>query len=118
MQKMPARAVAFVCLSLFVGCNRSREEPPVVKPDAVTTPVGPELFEDVTERSGVASTYRNGEEADHLAILESLGGGVGLIDFDGDGKLDLFFPGGGYFEGKQIRGHPCKLFRNLGNFRF
>ena len=40
-------------------------------------------------------TCRNGEEANHYAILESLGGGVGLIDYDGDGLLDVFLSAGG-----------------------
>src|SRR5207245_4904231 len=81
------------------------------------------LFEDVTKASGIAFTYRNGEDITppHLSILESLGGGVALIDYDGDGLLDVFIPGGGYFDGpdkKQIKGHPCKLFKNLGGLRF
>src|SRR4051812_48213480 len=53
---------------------------------------GPPLFEDVTDRSGLKHTYGNGEEAGHLAILESLGGGVGVLDYNGDGLPDLFLP--------------------------
>ncbi len=100
-------------------------------PDAPTsteTPADPELagpdfFNEVSESSGFQFTYRNGEDIDppHLAILESLGGGVALIDYDGDGLLDIFIPGGGYYDGpdkKQIKGHPCKLFKNLGDFKF
>jgi hypothetical protein len=41
-----------------------------------------------------------------------------MIDYDGDGLLDLFFTGGGYFEGQKIKGHPCRLYKNLGNFKF
>src|SRR5437868_14992922 len=83
---------------------------------------GPDLFEEVTAASGIHITYRNGEETSpHLAILESLGGGIALIDYDGDGLLDVFVPGGGYFDGpdkKQIKGSPCKLFKNLGGWKF
>jgi len=79
---------------------------------------GPPLFEDVTATSGVEFTYRNGEEAGHFAIIESLGGGVALIDYDRDGLLDIFLPGGGRYEGKKVLGHPCKLYRNLGGFKF
>jgi hypothetical protein len=83
---------------------------------------GPDLFAEVTASSGVRFTYRNGEETSpHLAILESLGGGIALIDYDGDGLLDIFIPGGGYYDGpdkKQIKGHGCKLFKNMGGFKF
>jgi hypothetical protein len=66
-------------------------------------------------------TYRNGEEAGHYAILESLGGGIALLDYDGDGLFDIFVTGGGYFTGvenKEIKGYPCKLYKNLGGWKF
>jgi enediyne biosynthesis protein E4 len=75
------------------------------------------LFRDVTLSSGIDHTYRNGE-ANNLAILESLGGGVALLDFDGDGLLDVFVTGGGFFQGREIRGYPCKLYRNMGGCKF
>src|SRR5205823_10371014 len=72
---------------------------------------------------GINFAYRNGEEVrpPHLAILESLGGGVALLDYDGDGLIDVYIPGGGYFAGpgnKEIRGHAGKLYKNLGNGKF
>ncbi len=82
---------------------------------------GPAIFSDITESSGIKMTYRNGEDKNHLAILESLGGGVGILDYDGDGLPDVFITGGGDFVGKdkkEIVGLPCKLFRNLGDNRF
>jgi hypothetical protein len=79
---------------------------------------GPPLFRDVTENSGVRFGYRNGEEADEYTILETFGGGVALIDYDGDGLLDVFITGGGYFDGRKIHGHPCRLYKNLGHWRF
>ena len=123
-----------VGLALVVaGCGSQRPEakPAVVNntptkaigsPVADNLPDGP-LFEDKSETSGVRSVYDNGESVKpaHLSILESLGGGLAEIDFDGDGLMDLYFPGGGYFGGKDNRdilGRTGKLYRNLGGFRF
>jgi hypothetical protein len=82
---------------------------------------GPAWFRDMTAGSGLDFTFRNGEEANQYTILEVMGGGVALLDYDGDGLLDIFVTGGGYFDGPdrtQIKGHPCKLYRNLGNWQF
>jgi hypothetical protein len=128
--RLPAKAFLAVLLAVVVGgvllatrgCRWSTNDS--IASVVVTEepePPGPLLFQEVTAESGVKFTYRNGEEADHYAILESLGGGLAVLDFDGDGLLDLFIPGGGHYEGPdkhQIKGNPCRLYRNLGNFRF
>ena len=76
-------------------------------------------FLDVTDLSGVAFTYRNGEEAGHFSIVESLGGGIALFDYDSDGDLDLFIPGGGeYGTNRDMYGLKPALYRNEGNWRF
>ncbi len=122
----------FTCLALCtcglspVGCGKVEPTPAVPAP--TSEPSRPldrdsarSLFDDVTEKSGVQFTYRNGEESDHWTILESLGGGVAVVDYDGDGLLDIFITGGGYFDGPdktRIQGHPNRLYKNLGGWRF
>ncbi len=127
--------VLLACIG--TACSTEKDRPPAVDttcpPDAAPALAdvgGPPFFEDVTASSGVHWSFRNGEEAGHFAILESLGGGVALLDYDGDGLLDLFLIGGGWFDKTEaeyhknpavkprIRGYPCKLYRNRGNFRF
>lgn len=76
-------------------------------------------FIDVSDRTGIDFTYRNGEEEELFSIPESLGGGIALLDYDADGALDLFAPGGGQFEaGPRVRGLPSALFRNAGGGTF
>ena len=119
-------ALALLVILLAGGFSCNRSEPPAnpavkVADNAPDVTVGPAFYKDMTAGSGIDFTYMNGQEAGHYAILESLGGGVGLIDFDGDGLLDIFVPAGGYYDGpdkQTIKGHPCKLYKNLGNWKF
>lgn len=116
-------------LWIAVGCSNSAAPPPTgggatgaVKPGSA--PTSPIRFEEVTASSGVDFKYRNGEEAGEVAILESLGGGVGLFDLDGDGDLDLCFPGGGHYSDKKadgkrdVLGWPHAIYRNDGDWHF
>lgn len=109
-------------ISACSGENRNAKTKPNAGPEAsLPTPAITsvrELFLDCSNSAGINFKYQNGEESNHLSILESLGGGVGLLDWNKDGLPDLVLAGGGKFEGNQIRGLPCKLFRNLGGMRF
>ncbi len=76
---------------------------------------------DVTATAGVEFTYKNDSEKLNRAIVESVGGGQGMFDFDRDGLLDLLHVGGGLYRGpgnKDMGGYPSVLFRNRGNWNF
>jgi hypothetical protein len=117
---------------LLAGCDRHPGAVPTgpVGVSADPEPAGPDLFKDMTPGSGVDFVYHNGEEADHYSLLEVLGGGVALLDYDGDGLLDVFVTGGGSFDrtaeefarnpsrAPRILGAPSRLYRNLGNWKF
>ena len=111
-----------VLAGLLVGCQpQERTETELVGGGPA---VGEEVeleqivLAEITDQVGVDFTYRNGGEAGENTILETLGNGVGFIDFDLDGYLDLFLPGGGRLDGKQVQGHPAALLRNLGGLQF
>jgi enediyne biosynthesis protein E4 len=113
-------ATAIIGGGAYVAATRWHAPPPEKDQWAMPpeVPEGPAWFRDVTSDSGIDFTYRNGEEANQYTILESVGGGVAMIDYNGDGLLDLFFPGGGHFDGETIKGHPCRLYQNLGKWKF
>ncbi len=83
-----------------------------------TTDRGGIQFKDFTHEAGIQFTYLNDEEQGHFAIIESMGGGVAIFDFDQDGLLDILIPGGGRYHAEKLDGLPSVLYRNLGNWRF
>lgn len=118
---------AFICagaaigVGLYLWFNSQRSDERLIQGPGESLLGMSEVFREMTKTSGIDFSYRNGQEAGHYAIIESLGGGVALLDYDGDGRLDLFCAAGGYFDGvdkREIRGHPCKLYKNLGDWQF
>jgi len=96
---------------LAAGCGHDETIAPEKATSSASSPI---QFEDVTSETSIDAIYQNGESAGHLSILESLGGGVALFDFDRDGRLDLFFPQGGLLTEDVIpRGADSALFRQV-----
>jgi len=50
-------------------------------------------FTDITELSRVAFTHENSATVSKY-LIETMGGGVALVDYDNDGRLDIFFTNG------------------------
>jgi enediyne biosynthesis protein E4 len=76
------------------------------------------LFLDVTEAAGLTWRHFSGFSPDRY-LIEIMGGGVGLFDFDNDGWLDIFLLNGGETpRGKSDKPLQNALYRNLGNGRF
>lgn len=71
------------------------------------------------DETGVRHTFRHDLKTRRHSILESVGGGGAMFDYDRDGVLDLVFGGGGFYGPKKtLLGHPCNLFRGRGNWKF
>ena len=68
------------------------------RPPATAEPVDPAApqFRDDAQAAGLSFVYENGESSLHQ-LPEFAGGGVGLIDYDGDGWLDVYLVQGGRF---------------------
>lgn len=71
-------------------------------------------FADVTEASGLSFEYDNGMQGEFW-FPEIMGAGVGLIDYNGDGLLDIYLVQGGKLGpdvGPEDRASGDRLFRN------
>lgn len=77
-----------------------------------------EFFTDVTRQAGIRSRHFSGESPQRY-LIEAMGGGVAFLDFDRDGREDLFFVNGGETpNGKSPAPIRNTLYRNLGNGAF
>jgi hypothetical protein len=74
-------------------------------------------FRDVVQEAGI--TYRQSSAPEKKYILESMSGGVALIDFNDDGLLDVYFPNSlTVATAADPKAAPSALYRNLGGMRF
>ncbi|HEX5135921.1 MAG TPA: CRTAC1 family protein [Planctomycetota bacterium] len=89
-------------LLLLAGC--AKETPP--PEPAAAAPFGVS-FSDVTRETGITFVH-DGGASPRKWLPETMGSGVLMLDFDGDGKIDLLFPSRG----------ATRLFRNEGGWKF
>jgi enediyne biosynthesis protein E4 len=95
--------------------NASDAQPP---PAAVTDPAPIQALSLVFRAQDLPFRYERGDSGKALPV-EPTGGGVGLLDFDGDGDLDLFFAQGVPLPPRQEANPPADvLLRNEGQGRF
>ncbi len=83
-------------------------------------------FRDVTAESGIAFLNQPSKTT-RKYLLESMTGGVAMLDYDGDGRLDLYFVNGAKLEDPMPAGAVAdksdprfwnRLYRNLGDGRW
>ncbi len=107
-------AVPLLAAAALASCG----DRPATSPPATDPRTGP-LFVDRTAGSGVDFVHRRCGAGDKL-IVEITGGGVSLLDYDGDGDLDLFFCQGAPLPRFDATGLDLRdrLYRNDGGWRF
>jgi hypothetical protein len=76
-------------------------------------------FTDVSSESGIVLVNVCGEPFEKVAIPESLGAGAAVLDYDGDGRLDVFIANGDVLAGTTPAAEPRPaLYRNEDGMRF
>ena len=75
---------------------------------------GPVVFQDVTAQAGLSGWHHTMGSPDKLYIIEADGSGVGLIDYDNDGWLDIYLVNGSTYEAFNGKAEPphAALFHN------
>ncbi len=75
-------------------------------------------FRDIGDEAGLHFRFDNGSRGKH-DLPEIMGGGVALIDADGDSRLDVYLCNGGPIVPEAgVLDPPCQLFLNAGNGQF
>ncbi len=74
-------------------------------------------FRDIVAEAGI--TFQQNSDPEKKYILESMSGGVGLLDFDNDGLLDIYFVNSLTVEtAADPRAARSALYKNLGGLEF
>ena len=84
--------------------------------DSAPTPFPRYAMTEVAREAGLRMSLTSGKTPS-TQLLEVKGGGVGLVDADGDGDLDVFVPNGATLASPD-KGPGARLFENLGDLRF
>nr|MDQ5838094.1 VCBS repeat-containing protein [Acidobacteriota bacterium] len=117
------------------GAQPSQQQQPsqgmgvVTGPNAVTgarrtagivDPKAPVVFEDVTARTALAQFKNHSGTPQKDYIVETVAGGVAVLDYDNDGLPDIYLLNGSTIAAEQGKEKPPRaaLYHNLGNWKF
>jgi hypothetical protein len=105
--------LGLISLLLIVGCSGSKSGMDIKEPTE-----GPVLFREVTKEAKLDFQHFDSATPLHT-ILETMGSGIGWIDFDNDGYVDLFCVQVQPIQPKVGESKPTsKLYRNNGDGTF
>lgn len=110
-RNLPHRCLAVLsaCLCIYPWTIRSSEVagPPPIR------------FREVAAQAGLSFTLENSPTA-QKHLIETMPGGIGVLDYDGDGRPDIYFTNGADIPSleKSSPKYWNRLFHNEGNLKF
>lgn len=117
----PVASVAALAFAALAACKpEARPAAGATSPSAPNEPAPAFItLRDRTASSGISFRHRNGAQGRRV-MIEQLGGGVAVLDFDGDGLQDLYFVDSGEAPTSTATQAPGgnRLYRNLGGWKF
>jgi hypothetical protein len=98
-----------VLLSALVSGQAAVPSPPAAAPKL--------LFREIGSAGGITFQHHSAPEKKY--IVESMGGGVAILDFDNDGLVDIYFVDSLTVDtARDPKAARSALYRNLGNLKF
>jgi len=93
------------------GCNQTPEEEVAKAPENNGLSAGQVTFVEAAADVGLSFIYENGFDGAYQ-MPEITAGGVGLIDYDNDGDLDVYAVQGGHLNRIGMESNADRLYRN------
>ena len=109
-------ASALLAVLALAGCDR-RNASPAAETKAPAPPMNAVLFTDVTRAAGIGFVHNSGASG-RKYLPETMGSGVAFLDYDGDGRQDLFFVQSADWPGNRRHKTTQALYRNKGDGTF
>ena len=106
-----------IVLALAFGCRRAEQATVAPPPTPAPTPPPALAFAEKAKEIGVDFAHVSGA-AGKKWMPETMGGGVAVLDYDGDGRPDLLFVSGAWWPGDPraaAQKSSLALYRNEGN---
>jgi hypothetical protein len=106
-------------IGLSQGMGESHHVSPLRNPGSTPIVNTGISLEDIAAEAGLTFKHESGDPINKRFLLESIGSGVAIFDYDGDGLQDIFLVNARTWNAFATKSQPTsKLYRNLGNFKF
>jgi hypothetical protein len=99
----PRPRLFVVCFTLWVLLSPCSAQSPAAKSTDLATAAVAGKFVDVTEKLGIHFKQRSSKTTKKY-LLETMGSGVAVFDYDNDGRLDIFFANGARIDDPMPKG--------------